>query len=77
MSMLKIFLFGGMRVLRDDCPSEINLTSVSKSLLAFLVVNRQRSFEREVLMDMFWGDVDEARASNCLSTALWRLDARC
>lgn len=73
MSTLKIFLFGGMRVLRDDSPNEINLTSVSKSLLAFLVINRHRSFHRELLMEMFWSDADEARASNCLSSALWRL----
>ncbi len=73
MSTLKIFLFGAMRVYRSDCPEEINLTSVLKSLLAFLVMNSHRSFPREVLMEMFWGDSEESRASSCLSTALWRL----
>lgn len=73
MSTLKLFLFGGMRVYRSDCPDEINLTPVLKSLLAFLVLNRHRSFQRETLMEMFWGDMEESRASSCLSTALWRL----
>lgn len=73
MTTLKIFLFGGMRVIRSDCQDQVDLTLKLRSLLAFLVLQRHRSHPRETLMEIFWRDMDEASANKCLSTAMWRL----
>jgi DNA-binding SARP family transcriptional activator len=44
-----------------------------KGLLAFLVIHCHRTYPRDILTALFWGDQSEERARNCLSTALWRL----
>jgi DNA-binding SARP family transcriptional activator len=86
MCALNISLFGECRIAHrltrgepDDVSSggeareAIKLTRVTQSLLAYLILNRQHLHPRDVLISLFWGELDEARARSCLSTALWRL----
>ncbi len=73
MSVLRIFLFGGMRIEHDGRSSPERATRGVQTLLAYLLLHRERSHSREVLAGLFWGDQPEDRARGCLSTTLWRL----
>jgi len=73
MGMLRIRLFGGVRLAHDGQPPVQHVTRAVQSLLAYLLLHRQRLHPREVLAGVFWGDQSEERARSCLSTALWRL----
>jgi ABC-type oligopeptide transport system substrate-binding subunit/DNA-binding SARP family transcriptional activator len=48
-------------------------TLKSRSLLAYLVLHRDRPHPRERLVDLFWGDRPERRARRSLTTALWHI----
>lgn len=71
--MLRIYLFGSVRVLTDEPNHEIRLTRTTQGLLAYLILQGTRPCPRQVLAGVFWGDNDEASARNCLNTALWRM----
>lgn len=73
MSALRIFLFGGGRVLHQDRPEGVKLTRGARALLAYFLLYRRSTHSREVLAGLFWGDQSEERARSCLNTALWRL----
>ena len=73
MSVLRIFLFGNVRVRHDQRQDEIKLTRTIQLLLAYLLLERNRMHPREFLMDLFWSDHSQESARNCLNTALWRL----
>jgi DNA-binding SARP family transcriptional activator len=66
-------LFGSMRMYDEEKTEEIQLTSAIQLLLAYLLLNRHRTCSRDVLVDLFWQELDEDKARNCLNTALWRL----
>jgi DNA-binding SARP family transcriptional activator len=51
----------------------VRLSRPSQVLLGFLVVNRHRTHQREVLASILWEEIDEARARHRINTALWRL----
>jgi DNA-binding SARP family transcriptional activator len=73
MSALEIRLLGTFRIGhpgQGQIPRPIHAV---QALLAYLVLNRNRTYAREVLGGLFWGDLTEAKARSCLSTALWRL----
>jgi DNA-binding SARP family transcriptional activator len=73
MSELRICLFDGAQVSRGDGRQLVRLSRPSQVLLGFLVVNRHRSHQREVLASTLWDEVGEARACHRINTALWRL----
>lgn len=73
MGVLRISLFGDVRVTHEDGLPEAKVTRTIQALLAYLLLQRHRNHPREVLAGLFWGDRSEARARNCLNTALWRL----
>ncbi|MGN6561261.1 MAG: AfsR/SARP family transcriptional regulator [Thermomicrobiales bacterium] len=72
MNVLRICLFGGLRITYNG-ESTIKVTQTVQSLLAYMLIKRQRCHPREVLAGLFWGDRPEDQARSCLSTALWRL----
>jgi DNA-binding SARP family transcriptional activator len=72
-SELKICLFGGAQVSWGDGRQLIRLSRPSQVLLGFLVVNRHRTHQREMLASILWDEVDDARARHRINTALWRL----
>ncbi len=73
MSLLRISLFGGLRIAHDGRPSEVKVTRTLQAMLGYLLLQRHRSHPREVLAGLFWGDYTDERARNCLNTTLWRL----
>ncbi len=73
MGILRIFMFGGLRVLMDDDVLPPFPTRKTRSLFAYLVTYRGRAHSRHFLAGMFWGDAPEARAQRNLNTTLWRL----
>lgn len=73
MTHLRIRLFGGLEVRRDDEVLPGFPTERAKSLFAFLVLHRDRLFDRDVLCGRLWGDRPEAGARKALRTALWRI----
>lgn len=72
MSVLRVHLFGGVRVERDDLDGDLHLTRRVQELLAYLLL-QPRTHPREVVADLLWGEHDASRARSCLSTTLWRL----
>jgi DNA-binding SARP family transcriptional activator len=73
MRTLRICLFGSVRVSHDGQLPTRHVTRSVQSLLAYLLLHRQRLHPREVLASVFWSEQSEERARSCLSTALWRL----
>jgi DNA-binding SARP family transcriptional activator len=73
MSTLNICLLGDMRLQSSLRKPIVFPTRKSKSLLAYLVVHRQRKFTRTTLAGKFWPETEEARAQRSLNTELWRL----
>jgi len=73
MSILRVFLFGSVRLRHEVESFDVKLTSGVQSLLAYLLLQRNRVHSRETLAGIFWGDYEKERARSCLNTALWRL----
>jgi DNA-binding SARP family transcriptional activator len=73
LNTLQIFLFGSTRIKHADLISDVKVTRAVKALLAYLLLYRHRTHQREVLANLFWGDYNEERARSCFSTTLWRL----
>ena len=66
MSILHVTLFGGVNVTHDDWSTEVIMTPDIQAFLAYLLLQRHRMHSREVLADIFWGEVLCWRSS-CLS----------
>lgn len=54
-------------------PLRLPATSRSRSLLAYLIVHRERPHSRERLATLFWPNRTRTRSLRSLSTALWRI----
>ncbi|MCP4362382.1 MAG: tetratricopeptide repeat protein [Chloroflexi bacterium] len=74
MPKLNVYCFGRLEIHYKDTDHIDNLTKPptlkSQSLLAYLILRRQRPSSREKLMGMFWGDRPERKARRSLSNAL-------
>jgi DNA-binding SARP family transcriptional activator len=73
MNVLRVTLFGEVRVSRGANPVPLDVTHSTQALLAYLLLSPHRPQSRDVLADVFWSDRTQERARNCLNTALWRL----
>lgn len=73
MAALHIQLFGAVQLWHGGQLPEARITHAVQSLLAWLLLHRQKVHSREMLAGLFWRDQCEARARSCLSTALWRI----
>lgn len=73
MTPWRIVLFGGFQLRHPAAPEEVKITATLQALLAYLLLFRHRAHSRDVIMELFWGDRDEAHARACLNTSLWRL----
>jgi len=71
--VLRVRLFGTIRVSHDGFGPETRPIHGVQALLAYLLLHRNRHHSREALGGLFWGEHSEPRARSCLSTALWRL----
>lgn len=73
MQTLRIHLLGQVRVFHGETPTPAKSSHRVQALLAYLLLNRHRSYSREVLADLFWGDHGQHRARASMNTTLWRL----
>jgi DNA-binding SARP family transcriptional activator len=70
---LVAYLLGAFQVLAHDVPIEVWPNGKSKAVLKYLLLNRKAPAPREVLMDLFWPDVDPDSARNSLNVSIHRL----
>jgi DNA-binding SARP family transcriptional activator len=73
MGTLRISLFGSVRVTNDNGANEIKLTPIIQAFLAYLILGRHRTYPRESLAGLFWGEQSQEKARGSLNTAIWRL----
>jgi DNA-binding SARP family transcriptional activator len=71
--MLEIRLLGPPEFRRGGRVLPPLATRKPQSLLAFLILHRDRPHSRDELATLFWGDRGEARTRGALSTGLWRI----
>ncbi len=70
---VNIYLLGSPEFWRGDELLPPLATRKTQSLLAYLILYRQRPHSRDELATLFWGDRDDVHARRSLSTALWRI----
>lgn len=70
MGQIEVRLLSGFEVRIDDLP--VGLQPASERLVAFVALN-PRGVHRDFAALQLWADVEEARASANLRSALWRL----
>lgn len=73
MEPLRIYLFGGFFLERADVALPPIASRSGRSLLANLVMNRDRPLQRDLLAGVFWPDLPEGRARRRLSHTLWQI----
>jgi predicted ATPase/DNA-binding SARP family transcriptional activator len=73
MARLRVQLLGGFQVERDGVALTAFHSQKAQSLLAYLLVYRDRAHPRSILATLFWGESDEARAHANLRNALYSL----
>jgi DNA-binding SARP family transcriptional activator len=73
MSLLRIYLFGGLTVTWDHLPLPSISGSVNRSLFAYLATYRDRAHTRDLLAGTFWPDLPDDIARRRLSQALWQI----
>jgi DNA-binding SARP family transcriptional activator len=71
--LLHVSLFGGFNIELEGTDERKGLTQTTQSLLVYLLLFRHKTHSREILAATFWREYPQARARNCLNTALWRL----
>ncbi len=73
MDELRIHLLGGFLLEWGDHPVPPIPSRLGRSLLAYLVINRNRPQMRDYLGGMFWPELSEGRARRRLSHTLWQV----
>lgn len=73
MPLLEIRLLGDFQLRSRGDPVPAPATLKAQSLLAYLVVHRDRPSHREALAERFWPERPPERALHSLSTALWHI----
>lgn len=71
--MIHISLLGDFQVVGAAGRKAVLQTRRGTELLAFLVLEAGRTFDRGRLAEQFWGHLPEARARRALNTELWRM----
>jgi predicted ATPase/DNA-binding SARP family transcriptional activator len=70
---LHIRLFGQLELVQGNTSLPAIPSSVSRSLLAYLIVHPGQVFSRDALAGTFWPERPNATARRALSNALWQL----
>ena len=73
MSLLRIYLFGGLTVTWEHLPLPPIPGPVNRSLFAYLATYRDRPHTRDLLAGTFWPDLPDDVARRRLSQALWQI----
>lgn len=71
---LSVQLFGPLEVRTGENSPSLHFSAQKvKSLLCYLLLNRETCHSRDQLANLWWKDLDTPKARHCLSTAIWRL----
>ncbi|MFQ5343353.1 MAG: BTAD domain-containing putative transcriptional regulator, partial [Anaerolineae bacterium] len=78
---VRAHLLGSLQILHGDAtgdhlagdPLPLPASTAARSLLAYLLLHRERPHPRSVLAGIWWPDVPENRARRALSQALWHI----
>ncbi len=70
---LHVQMLGGLGLRLGDHAIGSLPSQSSSSLLAYLILNRDREHTRDVLAGRFWSDATEERARRRLSNSLWQI----
>ncbi len=74
MAYLRARLFGPLEVRTGEHSPPLRFPArKTKSLLCYLLLNRELCHSRDRLASLWWGDRNTHQARHCLNTALWRL----
>jgi DNA-binding SARP family transcriptional activator len=73
MPTLHVRLLGGLALSWDDQPLPPIPGAIARSLLAYLVIHRDRPHTRDLLAGTFWPDLPDAAARRRLTQALWQI----
>ncbi|HEX7567731.1 MAG TPA: AAA family ATPase, partial [Anaerolineaceae bacterium] len=73
MPNLQIGLLGTPFILRDGVSCTAQLSKKELALLAYLSAGPRRSYRREELAGLFWGEKDEDRANYNFRRAIWSI----
>jgi DNA-binding SARP family transcriptional activator/tetratricopeptide (TPR) repeat protein len=73
MTTLRVSLFGGLSLTWDRTPLPSIPGTTARSLLAYLLMHRDRPHTRDLLNGTFWPELPEATARRRLSQALWQI----
>lgn len=75
MAILHVRMLGGFALAWDDRVELSIPGTATRSLLAYLLVHRDRSHSRNLLAGLFWPDLPDAVARRRLTQALWQIRA--
>ena len=70
---LTVYCLGPFEVYQNNQPVHDWPNSKSTSLFKYLVTHRERPITKEVLMELFWPNVDPDNARNSLNVAIYRV----
>jgi DNA-binding SARP family transcriptional activator len=70
---LTVYCLGSFEVYQNDQPIHDWPNSKSKTLFKYLVTHRERPITKEILMELFWPNVDSDNARNSLNVAIYRV----
>ena len=73
MANLQIHLLGDVKIVHSNNHCTEKVTKSVQNLLAYFLLRGRRVFQRAALAGLFWGNLSEEHARNCLNTAVWRL----
>ena len=73
MSVLRVYLLGGLVVTWDETQLPLIPGVLTRSLFGYLVTYRDRSHNRDLLAGTFWPDLPDAVARRRLSQSLWQI----
>lgn len=73
MTELRVYLFGSLAVQLDARPFQGVEAGKARELFSFLVLHRERAYQREPLADLLWPDVPAGQSRKALRQAIWQL----
>jgi DNA-binding SARP family transcriptional activator len=71
--MLRVQLFGNLRIHDDERRLECFQSTRAKELFCYLLLHRDHPHSRETLAGLFWADCDKNQSRKYLRQALWQL----
>jgi DNA-binding SARP family transcriptional activator len=70
---LVVYCLGPFRVYQDDQPVTEWPSAKGKAIFKYLIAHRQRPVVKEILMELFWPEMDPDAARNNLNVAIYGL----